>query len=99
MNLGGRESNDLVWRDVNISEQGRFRIVYSCSSPEARTFHVQLDDGERRFLECPATGGKFEDVPFVTELGKGVHSIRLSNATAFMPDVDCMSINPDAEKK
>ena len=27
-------------------------------------------------------------------LGKGVHAIRLSNATAPMPNVDCLTIQP-----
>ena len=90
LNLGRRDTNDLVWKDVFVSESGRCTLVFRCSSPEKRVFFVQVDGGERRKLECSATAGRFVDVVFETELGRGVHSVRLVNPYAPMPDVDCM---------
>ena len=90
VNLGGRETNDLIWRDVHVAASGRRSLVFRCASPEPRELFVQIDKGDGHRLTCPATHGGFADILFETMLEKGDHSVRLSNASAAMPDVDCM---------
>ena len=92
VNLGKRDTNDLVWKDVNVSSAGKYTLKFRCSSPEERSFLVQIDGGERQQLKCPATDGKFIDVLLQAELGKGVHAVRLTNPYASMPDIDFMGI-------
>ena len=92
VNLGGRETNDLVWKDVNVSQAGRRHLVFRCAAPEERTFFVQMDGGEKRPLSVAATRGGFAEVSLPVELEAGVHVVRLLNAAAAMPDVDFMRI-------
>ena len=92
VNLGRRETNDLVWRDVHVAESGQRRLVLRCASPEPREFFIQIDGGASSRLTCPATQGKFVDVPLEVMLEKGIHAVRLSNASSAMPDIDFMRI-------
>jgi hypothetical protein len=96
VDLGEFASNDLVWRDVQVSTAGDFRLVFRCSSPELRGFSAQIDGGAPHELLVPATADGFTDVSVAVRLGKGVHAIRLSNAAAPMPNVDCLTIRPVA---
>ena len=90
VNLGRRETNDLIWRNVHVAVSGQRRLVFRCSSPEERTFFVHIDGGRKMPLVVPATDGEFVEVPLSVELAAGLHTIRLSNAAAPMPDVDFM---------
>ena len=92
VNLGRRETNDLVWRDVHVAASGQRRLVFRCASPEPREFLVQIDRGAGHRLTCPATQGKFLDVSLDVMLEKGVHAVRLSNVSFAMPDIDFMRI-------
>ena len=95
VNLGRRDTNDLIWKDVHVSKDGKRTLVFRCSSQEERKFIVQVDGGERKELKCPATGGKFVDVTVAVELAKGVHAVRLTNPYASMPDIDFMRISDE----
>ena len=92
-NLGRRDSNDLVWKDVRVSEAGRYELAFRCSSPEVRKFLVQIDGGERAALKCQATADGFAEVCYRPELSAGIHTVRLTNPYAPMPDIDCMRIS------
>ncbi len=94
VNLGRRNSNDLVWHDVFISKPGRYTFTFRCSSPDERKFLVQIDGGERAALKCRATGEGFDDVHYRPTLEAGVHTVRLTNPYAPMPDVDFMRLTP-----
>ena len=95
MNLGRRDTNDLVWKDVFVSKAGKLTFVFRCSSPEERTFIVQIDGGERKQLKCPVTVGQFVDLAVTVELAKGLHSVRLSNPYAPMPDIDFLRLSAE----
>ena len=95
--LGNRETNDLVWKDVKISKDGTYKLEFRCCKGEARAFDVQVDGGQKLRLEFNGTD------PVVTEvaLKAGVHAVRISNATAWCPDVDMMRVirvSSDARK-
>ena len=92
VNLGGRETNDLIWKDVHISRAGHRQLVFRCATPEERTFFVQVDGGEKRPLAVPATADGFAEISLPVELRVGVHAIRLSNGVALMPDIDRLTI-------
>jgi hypothetical protein len=92
VNLGKRDSNDLIWRDVHISKPGRYTFTFRCASPDERKFLVQIDGGERAALKCRATGGGFAEVHYRPTLSAGVHTVRLTNPYAPMPDVDSMHV-------
>ena len=92
VNLGGRETNDLVWRDVHVSTPGRRLLVFRCTSPESRKFFVQIDGARQMPVEVPATGTGFIEVSLPVTLSAGVHGIRLSNASSPMPDIDFMRL-------
>ena len=92
VNLGGRETNDLIWRDVNVSSSGERCLVFRCASQGERTFFVQIDGGEKMPLTIPATAGGFAEASLSVKLDAGCHSIRLSNDAAPMPDIDFMRI-------
>ena len=92
VDLGEFGSNDLIWRDVQVSTAGDFRLTFRCSSPEPRGFSMQIDGGAPHELSVPATADGFADVSVTVRLEKDVHAIRLSNAAAPMPNVDCLII-------
>ena len=92
VNLGGRETNDLIWRDVNVASAGLRRLVFRCASQGERTFFVQIDGGEKMPLTIPATAGGFAEASLSVKLEAGNHSIRLLNGAAQMPDIDFMRI-------
>ena len=92
VNLGGRETNDLVWRDVHVASAGRRRLTFRCASDDERRFFVQVDGGANRELSVPTTNGGFVDVSCEAFLPPGAHEIRLYNPSAPMPEVDCLEM-------
>ena len=93
VNLGARETNDLIWKSVNVSASGRYRLTFRCVTAEARKLYVQIDGGDRVMLNVEKSADGFAEVSLDVELKKGVHSVRLANAYAKAPDVDFMKIN------
>ena len=94
VNLGKRDTNDLVWKDVFVVEAGKRTLVFRCRSPKKCGFVVQVDGGVRMPLSVEGTNGGFADVRLEVELGSGVHAVRLSNPHSAMPDIDFMRVMP-----
>jgi hypothetical protein len=92
VNLGGRESNDLVWKDVHAADCGRRRLTLRYAAKEPCSLDVQIDGGAGKTLQLAASGGAFSEVSFELELKKGIHAVRLSSASAAMPEIDCMDL-------
>ena len=90
--IGNRETNDLVWKNVKIDRGGKRTLVFRCSAPEAWRFFVQIDGGEKIKVDAAAADGKFIDVPLEVELAEGIHAIRVSNGSAWAPDIDMMTL-------
>ncbi len=92
--LGGRESNDLVWKDVRVSRAGEYELALDYApGGETRFAFLQIDGGERIRFETKA--GTTRVVLPVT-LSAGVHAVRLSNPTAGTADFDRMTLAPKA---
>ena len=92
VNLGRRESNDLVWDDVHVSTAGTRLLRFACRPAAGRDFFVQIDGGSPRLLSVEAAAKDFADVALETALASGLHRIRLFNPSAPMPDIDVMRI-------
>jgi hypothetical protein len=91
--IGNRASNDLVWKDVKIDAAGEYVLAFDYAAPEDRSFDLSIDGGAAKRVATPGTAGKIGTVKVTVPLSVGVHSIRLSNATAWMPDLDRMTIH------
>ena len=92
VNLGGRDTNDLVWKDVNFSAPGPRSLVFWCASPEKRSMMLQIDGGAPVEVKVGDTGGKFAPFARDVDFTAGLHAVRLSNPWAKMPDIDKMTI-------
>ena len=92
--LGNRETNDLIFREVNVLKPGNRTLVFRCASKELRSFKVQIDGSFKGDLSVPDTKGKFTEVKLEVALSAGVHEIRLCNPFAYMPDLDWMRLIP-----
>lgn len=92
MNLGGRETNDLVWKDVRVSESGSYDLVFRCTAKENRTFYVQIDGGKRHRLYYQNLVDGFSDTVLPADLAKGSHEVRLVNPYGAAPDMDFMKV-------
>ena len=90
--LGGRATNDLVWPQVEVDAAGEYVLAFDYASPDDRAFDLSVDGGAPIRVAAPATGGKISQVSVRMHLASGLHSIRLRNDSAWMPDVDRMTI-------
>ena len=90
--LGNRSSNDLVWRDVKVDADGEYVLSIDYVSPEGRGFNLSVDGAATRHVDVKGTSGKVSTVKVPVKISAGVHSIRLSNSAAWMPDIDRMSL-------
>ena len=90
--IGNRATNDLVWQEVRVDSAGEYVLAFDYSSPDDRAFDLSVDGGKPVRIAAPATGGKISQVSTKLRLAAGVRSVRLSNASAWMPDIDRMTI-------
>ena len=90
--LGNRASNDLVWKGVKVDVAGEYVLVFDYAAPEDRAFDLLIDGGAAKRVATPGTAGKIGTVKVTVPLAAGVHAIRLFNATAWMPDLDRMTL-------
>ena len=90
--LGNRDTNYLEWRDVKVDESGDYLVSIACTSPDDRGLELSVDGDAPRRVDVKGTDGKFTTVVVPVTLDAGVHKIRLSNASAWMPDVDRMTL-------
>jgi hypothetical protein len=93
VNLGARESNDLIWKTVNVSKSGKYRLTFCCRTPVPCKLYVQIDGGDKSMLWIGKEQSEFADINLDICLEKGVHSVRLSNAYAKAPDIDFMRVD------
>ena len=87
--LGGRVGNDIQWNDVFAKKGGtrRMTITYFCG--EERTMDLTVNG--QRITTLKAAAGDWNQPATIAvdvNLKKGRNSIRLSNDSAWMPDMD-----------
>lgn len=87
--LGGREDNDLIWRNVNVKKKGHYALRLNCMTDEPRTIYVDVNGQTIGLLAYTGNG---EQV-ILTELREGSNEVRLWNKVGRMPDVDYMIVD------
>ena len=93
--LGNRATNDLVWREVKVDAAGDYVLTFHYAAEDDRAFDLSIDGGEGVRIAAPAAnGGAIAAVATRARLGSGVHTVRISNATAWTPDIDRMTVVP-----
>lgn len=92
--LGGKEENDLQWRNVYSKEGGEYTLRFSFISGEDRKMLVSVNDGTP--VEVTTNGGNWATVGTVdvdVTLNKGNNVVRLYNQ-GWLGDIDCMRLIP-----
>ncbi|MCF0197626.1 MAG: hypothetical protein HUK03_10460, partial [Bacteroidaceae bacterium] len=93
--LGGKAENNLQWRDVYVSEAGTYRLSFSCASSESRTLTVTVNGEEAGTLACQTDGWTtFHEFSLTCHLKAGSNHVTISNASAWMPNVDYLIVRP-----
>ena len=91
--IGNGAGNDVVWREVEAGEEGVHELAFSYSSPDDREMFVSVDGGEPIYVKTPATGCAIATVCCNVDMAKGLHSVRVYNDTAWLPDLDVMTVS------
>jgi hypothetical protein len=93
--LGQSEQNDLQWRDVCSFEGGEYSLTIGYICGESRNIAVTVN-GKRVKTVSVNSGGwqKVGTAKMDITLQKGRNTIRLSNATGWMPDIDYIELSP-----
>ncbi len=92
LNLGGRATNDLIWKNVHFSKPGKRRVEFRYAACGPMTMYLSIDCGEPIKIEVEDTGGSFSTKVCEFEFSSGAHEVRLFNPWAKMPDIDKMTI-------
>lgn len=93
--LGGRESNDLQWRNIYSRRGGFYTMQIGLVGDEGESCCVSVNG---RLISndaaLPCDSGETGTVSMRVKLRKGLNTIRLHNAAGPMPDVDYMKLQP-----
>lgn len=89
-NLGGRETNTPIWKDVYILTGGPRTFVFYCESAKELKMNVCVDKVVRKQLAVHPTHESFEPIEVELDLTPGKHEIQLSNGNGPLPNVDVM---------
>ena len=92
--LGKNKDNYLEWSDVYSQTGGKYRLKIAFLTGESRNLQVSVNGSEvKKFTSL--NSGSYDRVSTKTleiQLNAGVNTIRLSNPTAYMPDIDYISL-------
>lgn len=97
--LGMSANNDLQWRHVNVPEAGDYTMTISYQSGENRSIYVQVN-GTNTATPLTCNSGSWSSIGTVSipiKLQKGDNVVRLYNPSAWMPDIDCMTLTATAQ--
>ena len=92
--LGKSEDNYLEWRNVHSMTGGRYRLTLHYVSGENRKVTLTVNGEQTKNLTSLNSGG-FDRVGKKTttiHLDAGTNTIRLTNTTSWMPDIDCITL-------
>jgi hypothetical protein len=93
--LGRREANDLQWRNVYSKSGGEYNLTIGFLCQQSRSITVSVNGKKVKTLSL--SSGSFSKVGRKTlpiELLPGENTIRLSNASSDMPDIDYVDVEP-----
>ena len=92
--LGRRADNYLEWRDVYCATAGTYRLTIGFISGENRSMKLSVNGESKGNLNNLNSGG-WQHVgtrSIEVELNAGINTIRLSNNSGWMPDMDYMKV-------
>ena len=92
--LGRSADNYLEWRDVYSITGGKYRITVYYVSGENRSAKLTVNGEQSKNLTSLNSGGfnRVAKKSTTIQLRAGVNAIRLTNTTAWLPDIDCMTL-------
>ena len=91
--LGYSEKNDLQWRNVYSNEGGEYELTIGFISGESRNITVSVNGQKVKTISV--NSGGWQQVGTKTldiTLQKGCNTIRLSNPSNWMPDIDYIEL-------
>jgi hypothetical protein len=91
--LGYSEKNDLQWRDVYSTNGGEYELTIGFISGENRSITVSVNGTKvKTFSVNSGAWDKVGTRKLAIKLEKGINTIRLSNPSNWMPDIDYMEL-------
>ena len=91
--LGQSEANALEWRNVYSKEGGEYNLTIGYICGESRNITVSVNGEKVKTLSCNSGGWQKVSTKTLTiQLQQGQNTIRLSNATNWMPDIDYINV-------
>jgi hypothetical protein len=92
--LGNRADNYVEWQDIYAATAGKYTLTLSFISGENRNATFTIN-GKDTLVTGLNSGGwaKVADRSFPVNLKKGYNTIRVANATGWLPDIDKIRIN------
>ena len=93
--LGYSEENDLIWRDVYSENGGEYKLSIAFISGENRNITVSVNGKTVQTISANSGGWQTVGKKSLTiQLEKGNNTIRLSNPSTWMPDIDYIEVSP-----
>ena len=89
--LGGAPDNYLLWDNVYVSEPGYYDVIIHWLSETGSSASLEVNGDKVADVEFPASEN-VETTVVTVKLNRGENAVRLFNAEARMPDVDCMHV-------
>ena len=91
--LGCSEQNDLVWRDICSHQGGEYELTIGYISGENRNINISVNGQKVQTVSVNSGGwGTVARKTITIRLEKGLNTIRLSNPTSWMPDIDYIDL-------
>ena len=91
--LGYGAKNDLQWRNVYSYNGGKYQLTIAFISGENRNITIDVNGTKVTTVSANSGGwGKIGKKTVEIELQKGVNTVRLSNTSNWMPDIDYMEL-------
>lgn len=91
--LGKSRKNSLEWRNVYSKEGGEYTLKLTYITGESRTVNLVVNGTDERKLSLNSGGWSTPKTTEITvNLNKGNNTVLLYNASAWMPDIDCMKL-------
>ena len=91
--LGFSEQNDLQWRDVYSFDGGEYDLTIGFISGENRSITVTVNGEKVKTVSCNSGGwGTVGKKKVSIHLQKGRNTVRLSNPSNWMPDIDYIDL-------
>lgn len=98
--LGMSEENDLVFRDVYSPDGGEYTLTIGFISGDNHLICVGVNGRTVETVEAKGSGwNQISEKSLKIRLNKGNNTIRLSNATAWLPDIDYIDIKNGTSAK